>query len=82
MSVLYVMLPIALIIACGAVLAFIRAVRAGQYDDLDTPALRMLIDDDEERGRGRRSNSTGLADDAFSGRPDGDFAASAGGPSH
>jgi cbb3-type cytochrome oxidase maturation protein len=51
MSVLYVMLPVALLIAGAAVLAFIRAVRAGQYDDLDTPALRMLVEDDEEIGR-------------------------------
>lgn len=46
MSVLYVMLPLALVLAGGAVLAFIRAARAGQYDDLETPAVRMLDDDE------------------------------------
>jgi cbb3-type cytochrome oxidase maturation protein len=47
MSVLYIMLPIALLIAGMALAAFIRAARSGQYDDLDTPACRILMDDDE-----------------------------------
>jgi cbb3-type cytochrome oxidase maturation protein len=46
MSVLFIMLPVALLIAGGAVIAFVRAARSGQYDDLDTPACRMLLDDD------------------------------------
>jgi cbb3-type cytochrome oxidase maturation protein len=46
MSVLYIMLPAALFVAAGAVLAFIMAARGGQYDDLETPAYRMLPDDD------------------------------------
>jgi cbb3-type cytochrome oxidase maturation protein len=46
MSVIYVLLPVALLMAVAAVLAFRWAVRHGQYDDLDTPAIRMLHDDD------------------------------------
>lgn len=46
MSVLYIMLPAALLVAAAAVIAFVIAARAGQYDDLDTPAYRMLSDDD------------------------------------
>ncbi len=46
MSVLYMMVPAALLIAAGAVVAFVRAAKSGQYDDLDTPAYRMLADDD------------------------------------
>ena len=46
MSVLYIMVPAALLIAGAAVMAFVRAARSGQYDDLDTPACRMLSDDD------------------------------------
>lgn len=48
MSVLYVMLPVAVALAGGGIWMFIRAVRGGQFDDLDTPALRLLIDDDTE----------------------------------
>ena len=46
MSVLFIMLPAALFIAAIAAIAFIRSAKSGQYDDLDTPALRMLSDDD------------------------------------
>lgn len=50
MSVLYLVLPLALLIVIGMVWAFVRSVRGGQFDDLDTPALRMLFDD-EPRAR-------------------------------
>lgn len=46
MSVIFIMLPAALFIAAIAAIAFIRSAKSGQYDDLDTPALRMLSDDD------------------------------------
>ena len=46
MSVIYVLLPVALALAAAALWAFIHAVRSGQYDDLDSPAVRMLMDDD------------------------------------
>ena len=47
MSVLYVALPIALLIALAAVAAFIYQVRDGQFDDLETPPRRLLFDDVE-----------------------------------
>lgn len=46
MSVLYIMLPVAVALAGGGVWMFIRAVRGGQFDDLETPALRVLADDE------------------------------------
>jgi len=46
MSVIYLALPIALVLAIAAVFAFVWAVRNGQMDDLETPAVRMLVDDD------------------------------------
>jgi len=46
MSVIYVLLPVALALAAAALWAFIHAVRSGQYDDLDSPPVRMLLDDD------------------------------------
>ncbi|MEP6619583.1 MAG: cbb3-type cytochrome oxidase assembly protein CcoS [bacterium] len=45
MSVIYVVLPLALVIVTAAVIAFIWSARSGQFDDLDTPAVRMLHDD-------------------------------------
>ncbi len=44
MSVVYLVLPLALIIVGGAVLAFVWSAKNGQYDDLETPAVRMLHD--------------------------------------
>ncbi|HEY6827164.1 MAG TPA: cbb3-type cytochrome oxidase assembly protein CcoS [Gemmatimonadaceae bacterium] len=49
MSVIFLVLPLALIVVAAAVFAFVWATRRGQFDDLDTPALRMLHDDDERR---------------------------------
>ena len=48
MSVIYIMLPVALGLAGLAVWGFIRAVRGGQYDDLDTPAMRAIQRDDAD----------------------------------
>ncbi len=49
MSVLYIAIPVALVIALIAVIAFVSQVRNGQYDDLETPAHRMLFDDVDKR---------------------------------
>jgi cbb3-type cytochrome oxidase maturation protein len=44
--VIHVLLPVALLLSAAAVIAFIRAVRAGQFDDLETPRWRLLTDED------------------------------------
>ncbi|OQX69074.1 MAG: cytochrome oxidase maturation protein, cbb3-type [Sorangiineae bacterium NIC37A_2] len=46
MSVLFVVLPIALLASAAAVFAFVWASRSGQLDDLETPALRAIDEDD------------------------------------
>ena len=46
MSILYLLIPLALLLLCAAVWAFFWAVGSGQFDDLDTPAVRILLDDD------------------------------------
>ena len=48
MSVLWIVLPLALALAGIAVAAFIWVVRSGQFDDLDSPAWRAVIDDDDQ----------------------------------
>lgn len=47
MSILYLLIPLALLLLGVAVWAFFWAVGSGQFDDLDTPAVRILLDDDE-----------------------------------
>ena len=42
---IYIVLPLAIVLAAAALLAFVRSARGGQFDDLDTPKYRMLDDD-------------------------------------
>ena len=44
MSIIVFILPITLLLSLGAVAAFAWATRGGQFDDLRTPAVRMLHD--------------------------------------
>ena len=47
MSVIFVVLPVALLLGAAAVGGFVWATKRGQFDDLQTPALRALLDDGE-----------------------------------
>ena len=46
MSIVFFALPVALLIAGGALWAFIWATRSGQFDDLETPSYRAIFDDE------------------------------------
>ncbi len=46
MAILLMLIPISLVLLGLAVAAFIWAVKRGQFDDLDTPALDILEDND------------------------------------
>ncbi len=48
MIVLYLLVPLAIVLAAVGVTAFLWAVRNGQFDDVETPALRVLIDEENE----------------------------------
>lgn len=47
MTSLLVLIPVALLLGGLGLCAFIWAVRAGQFDDLDGAAHRILIDDED-----------------------------------
>lgn len=47
MSILLMLIPISLVLLGLAIAAFVWAVRRGQFDDLDTPALDILDDEDK-----------------------------------
>jgi cbb3-type cytochrome oxidase maturation protein len=49
MSILFALIPLAVVLLAVAIWAFFWAVRNGQFDDLDTPAVRILLDDEESR---------------------------------
>jgi cbb3-type cytochrome oxidase maturation protein len=48
MSILYLLIPLGLILVAIMVAAFFWATRAGQFDDLQTPAVQILLDDDSK----------------------------------
>ncbi|MEK6766349.1 MAG: cbb3-type cytochrome oxidase assembly protein CcoS [Planctomycetota bacterium] len=45
MTILYIIIPIAIILVSSFVFFFIWAVKTEQFDDLETPAHKILIDD-------------------------------------
>jgi cbb3-type cytochrome oxidase maturation protein len=47
MNILLALIPISLLLLGAAIWAFVWAVKQGQYDDLDTPPLDILVDDDK-----------------------------------
>lgn len=49
MEILYVLIPIAVLVMAVAIAALVWAVRSGQFDDLEGPAHRILMDDDDPR---------------------------------
>ena len=51
MSVLFVLVPVALALVVVAVAAYVWSVRSGQMDDLVTPGVRPLIDEDRPQPR-------------------------------
>lgn len=66
MNILLVLVPISLLLLGLAIWAFLWAVRRGQFDDLDTPALDMLREDDKpapRRGPGPASGEAAAPDD-------------------
>lgn len=46
------MLPLALTLGAGFLLAFLAAYNSGQFEDLETPAHRILKDDMTEKPKG------------------------------
>ncbi|RKE98181.1 cbb3-type cytochrome oxidase assembly protein CcoS [Ichthyenterobacterium magnum] len=46
MSVIYMLLSISVIVAIVFFVAFIYAVKKGQFDDSYTPSVRMLFEDE------------------------------------
>ncbi|WP_333809773.1 cbb3-type cytochrome oxidase assembly protein CcoS [Flavobacterium sp.] len=46
MSVIYLLITISIVVAIAFLVAFIKAVKSGQYDDDYTPSVRMLFDDE------------------------------------
>ncbi len=46
MSVIYILITVSLIVAVVFFIAFVTAVKSGQFDDSYTPSVRMLFEDE------------------------------------
>nr|WP_299605949.1 cbb3-type cytochrome oxidase assembly protein CcoS [uncultured Aquimarina sp.] len=46
MGVIYVLLTISILVAIVFFIAFIFSIKNGQYDDVYTPSIRMLFEDE------------------------------------
>lgn len=46
MSVMILLIAFSLSVAVAFLIAFIVSTRRGQYDDIHTPSIRILLDDD------------------------------------
>lgn len=49
MTILYLLIPLAVGLMVVAIAFFLWTVRTGQYDDLEGPAHRILMDDDDPK---------------------------------
>ena len=56
MIILLMLIPLSLMLLALAVGSFVWAVRKGQFDDMDTPALDILRDDAPSVATGKRTN--------------------------
>jgi cbb3-type cytochrome oxidase maturation protein len=54
---IFVLLPLALLIAAVAAGFFVWAAHSGQFDDLETPPVRILFDDETQRPAGHAAST-------------------------
>jgi cbb3-type cytochrome oxidase maturation protein len=50
-DILYLLIPISVVLVALIVAAFLWAIRSGQFDDLEGPAHRILLDRDDRPER-------------------------------
>ncbi len=58
MSVIYILLAISIAVAIGFFIAFILAVKKGQFDDSYTPSVRMLFEDELVKNNSKKTIQT------------------------
>jgi cbb3-type cytochrome oxidase maturation protein len=46
LNILFLLIPLGLVMVAGMVWAFFWAVKGGQFDDLQSPGMQILLDDD------------------------------------
>ncbi|WP_374344644.1 cbb3-type cytochrome oxidase assembly protein CcoS [Azonexus sp.] len=59
MESVFLLIPVSVVLVFGIAFAFWRSVRGGQFDDLEGPGFRVLMDDDQPR----KKEDPGLSDE-------------------
>jgi cbb3-type cytochrome oxidase maturation protein len=76
MSMLYVLIPLALMLLAAAAWALIWAIRTGQFDDLESHGWSVVLDDDQrpppEPGETRSEGATNGGDSVPEGADSGE----------
>ncbi len=49
MEIIWFLVPAALLMGFGFLMIFIWAAKSGQFEDLETPAVRILFDEKKEK---------------------------------
>ena len=62
MTSLFFLIPLGLLLLAAAVAAFFWAVGSGQFDDLDSPALSVVMDDDSKPATRNRRHAQNDSD--------------------
>ncbi|MCZ7564135.1 MAG: cbb3-type cytochrome oxidase assembly protein CcoS [Burkholderiales bacterium] len=62
MDILYLLVPLSVVLVLLIAGVLWYAVRSGQFDDLDSPGFKVLLDDDTPRAGG--AGERGPSDDA------------------
>lgn len=57
MDILYLLIPMSIVLVALIVAAFLWAIRSGQFEDLEGPAHRILLDDDDRPWQGGDESS-------------------------
>ncbi len=63
MNIIYVLIPLSVVLMLLAIGAFFWAIRNDQFDDLDTPALDILDDEDEPQDKRKDRVTTESTED-------------------
>lgn len=62
MESLYLLIPLSVVLVFLIGVAFWWSVKSGQFDDMEGPAYRILMDDDRPPGKGVASQQKDPAD--------------------
>ncbi|MEW5771832.1 MAG: cbb3-type cytochrome oxidase assembly protein CcoS [Pseudomonadota bacterium] len=57
MDILYLLIPLSLVFVALIALVFLWAVKSGQFEDMEGPAHRILMDDDLPESHGAKPDN-------------------------